>query len=416
MIKKKAIFYDRGLYLYTAQKLGESLEKVYYYRPESNPYPEGPLGDIGKGLEEVEVVTNFWEYLDKADMIVLPDCYDGDFAHFLREKGYNVFSSLRSEVFEIDKVYFLKYLADVGLPVAKTYRAEGLCDLVEHLKTAKGPKYLKTSYFRGDFETYKWKNLPLARPWLNDLKARIGQREETIEILVQDPIKSAIEVGYDGFNINGVFPEGCLVGYEIKDKGIVSKVFKKTPGILQGVNDKFSPAFAELGYQGHFTSELRITDNGEQHFIDSTNRIPSPPGALMTEIYEDYAQDMVDIAEGKIPALKARSKYGAEIILSSAWHEKHELAVQIPKDLRRWVKLKNHKYSKEDDTFTIIPNNNGGIFGGVVGLGDTLEEATEMAVSIMEEIQATEEIEFDESVFEKAGDCVKAGEKFGIMF
>ncbi len=413
MINKKAIVYDRGLYLYLAQKLGESLEKVWFYRPESNPYPLGALGEIGEGLPEVEVITNFWEYVDQADIICFFDCYDGDFAHFLKSKGYNVFSSLKSEIMEVDKVYFLQYMAEVGLPVSPTYRAEGLDDLVKHLEKAKGDKYLKTSYYRGDFETYKYKNMEQFKPWLNDLKARIGQRADHIEILVQDPIKSAVEVGYDGFCVDGRYPDNSMVGYEIKDHGFVGRVFEKTPAVLQGVNDLFSPVFKTLGYQGHFSTEIRITKTGETHFIDATCRAPSPPAELMCELYTNYAEAVVDIAYGRLPALKARSLYGAEIILTSPWNDKHELCVQFPKDLARWIKLKNHK--KSGDDYYCIPNNNGGIFGGVVGLGDTVEEATKACLDVMEYIEA-DEMEFDEAVFDKASKCVKAGEKFGVNF
>ena len=62
---KKVLFYDKGLYLYTAQKLGEYYDKVYYYMPDSSPYPCSNLADIGTGLPEVERVHNFWEYIDK---------------------------------------------------------------------------------------------------------------------------------------------------------------------------------------------------------------------------------------------------------------------------------------------------------------------------------------------------------------
>ena len=409
----KAIVHDRGLYTFLAQKLGEKLDKCWFYRPESNPYPESPLGDIGKGLEEIEVVTNFWKYLDKADVVIFFDCYDGEFASFLKEKGYNVFSSLKSEVMEIDKVAFLQYCVEVGLPVSPTYRAEGLEDLVDHLKKVKGDKYLKTSYFRGDFETYKYKNMKQFQPWLNDLRSRIGQRAEKIEILVQDPIKADVEVGYDGFCINGEFPDNCMVGYEIKDKGLVGKVFRKTPDILQSVNDKFASLFKKLGYQGHFSSEIRITKGGDTHFIDATCRAPSPPAELMCELYSNYAEAVCDIAQGKTPTLSPAAKYGAEIILTSPWHEKHQLCVQFPKELSKWIKLKNVR--KDGDSYYCIPNNNAGVFGGVVAIGNSVKEATEKCLEYMEQIEA-DELEFDHDVFSKAEKCTKAGEGFQIVF
>lgn len=412
MINQKAIVFDRGLYVYLAQKLGESLSKVWYYKPESSPYPESPQSQIGRNLPEIERVDNFLQYIDKADYLIFFDAYDGADQQFYRDKGYKVFGSGNSEIVEMDKVYFIEKLIEYNMPLPTTYRAEGIQDMLDYLK-GKKDKYIKSVRHRGDFETYHYVNERHAVHWLDDLKNTVGSREREIEILIQDPVKSACEAGYDGFCIDGEYTESCLIGYEVKDKGLIAKVFPETPDILAYVNDKFSPLFKKLGYQGHWSTEVRITENGTPYFIDPTVRGPSPPSELMCEIYENYAEAVLQIADGKVPTLKPRAKFGAEIILKSEWHKEHKLTVEFPKEISQWVKLKNQTW--KDGAYDCIPNRNAGYFGAVVALGNTVEEATKKAIEYAEQIEA-DELCFDSNVFDKAGEAIKSGEKFGIKF
>jgi len=414
MIRKKVIVHDRGLYLYLAQKLGQDFEKVWFFRPESSPYPPSGLGEIGADLPEIEVIHNFWEYVDRADMIVFPDCYDGKLASWLQGKGYRVFSSLLSEIVELDKVFHLEYLDRAGLPVPPTFRAEGIQDLCKYLEKCEPDQFLKTSFYRGDFETYHFRGMQHFDPWLNDLLQRIGKhRAASIEILVQSPIEAECEVGYDGFCVNGQYPDNSMCGYEIKDQGFVGKVFKKTPEIIANVNNAFAPLFKHLGYQGHYSTELRITKAGDPFYIDATCRAPSPPAEVMTEMYANYSESIWEISGGNLPDLKPKAKYAAEIILSSPWHENHELCVEFPKDLEKHIKLKNHK--RTGDHYTCLPNQNAGTFGAVVAIGDSVKEVTGKVMDIVKEIKA-DDLEIHEETFDKAEEQVKSGEKYGIHF
>ena len=412
---KSCLVWDRGLYTFLAQKLGESFKKVWYFMPESSPYPNSQLSQIGEGLDTIERIDDddVWKVIDKADMVFFPDCYDGEFQLWLKNKGHKVFGGLGSEKVEMDKVFFFDYLEQVGLPVPKTYRAEGLVDLLTHLKGVQGEKWLKRSYYRGDFETKKYRDYKHLLPWIDMLRAKIGRRAENIEILVQDPIESEIEVGYDGFCINGEFTKNGIIGYEIKDKGFLCKIFEDTPDIIQNVNDEMAPLFKNLGYQGHYSTELRITKDKKAYFIDPTIRAPSPPSELMCEIYENYAEVVWEISNGKVPDLIPKAKFGAEIILTSDWHEQHEMCVTFPKEIEPFVKLKNQ--TKKNGAYYVIPNENEGFFGAVIGYGDSLDEATGKCLEYMKQIEC-DDYDFDESIFEKANEQVMNGERFGVKF
>lgn len=409
---KKVLVWDRGLYAALGQKLGESFSKAFYYLPQSDPYPKSPASQIGEGLPEMERVDNFWKYLDKVDLVFFPDCYDGDLQKWLRAKGYRVFGAGPSEIIELDKWRFINVLKAVGLPCPPTERIIGLDALEKHLAGVEGEKWLKTSYFRGDYETKKYRGMDHLQSWLEDLRSRIGRVAEGIEILVQDPVDASVEVGFDGFQVDGNYvTEDCLIGYEIKDKGYIGKIFQDVPLKLQAVNYKMAPAFKKLGYRGHYSTEVRIDKSGKPFFIDPTCRAPSPPSELMCELYENYADIVWSISGGEIPKLKPRSEYGAEIILISDWHEDHELCVEFPKDIYPFVKLKNQ--ALRDGKHYCIPHDNSGFFGAVIAYGDTTEEATKLCMERAEQIKC-EGLQLDKTIFDEVQEQIKGGQRWGI--
>lgn len=411
--KKKCLVWDRWLYLSIAERLGEVFEKVYYFLPQTNPYPHSNIANIGTGLEKIERVHGFWNIIDQVDLIVFPDCYDGELQHWLRSKGYCVFGNGRSELVELDKLLFLDILKKVELPIAKTVVTKGVFELVKYLESSKGTKWLKTNWYRGDFETKKYTNMDRFRPWLNDLVYRLGSRADDIEILVQDEINAECETGYDGFVIDGKYSGNCLKGYEIKDRGLVACVTKQPPPIIKLINDKMAPVHQFLGGRGHYSTEIRITKDNTPYYIDSTQRAPSPPSELMLEIYDNYPGIVWQVANGEVPEVKPRAKYGAELVLTSAWHEEKELCVQFPKKFEKNIKLKNH--SQRGNSYYCTPNDNGGFFGAVVAWGDSVDSVTKEVIDIAKQIEA-DDFHVDAEIFSDANEQIENGKKFGIDF
>jgi hypothetical protein len=412
---KTCLVYGRkGLYIFLAQKLGQKFKKVWFYLAESAPYPSSRFKDIGTGLPEIERVYSFWPYVAKADLIFFPDCYDGDLQVYLRAQGHRVFGSGRSEKMELDKDYFLKTLVDCGLPVAYTHRIKGLDPLAEYLR-GKNSKWLKTPYYREDFETMKYPgDMTAFEAKLNDVKQRIGEHaSRTIEILVQNVLKKKAEGGYDGFCVNGEYTKNCLVGYEIKDRGLLGKIFAETPEAIDKVNQAVSGVYKKLGYNGHLSTEIIFTEDGKGYFIDATQRAPSPPSEAMCEHIVNYAEVAWLCAGGVLPVLKWDNPYIAEVILRSPWHESHELVVDYPKEHADNIKLKNHL--QHGGKMHCIPAGNGSFFGAVTASGKTWKEAADKAMKIAETVK-TEDMEHDMTIFDEAEKQIEAGEKFGINF
>lgn len=411
--EKTAIIYDRGLYLYLAERLAKDFKKVYYYLPQSEPYPSSKLHPVATGIEGVERCFDFWKTIEDCDIVIFPDTYDGELQEFLRRKGYLVFGSGRSEIIETDKIFFMEYLEKTGLPIPRTYLADGLDDLLGYLEKEGGTKWLK-GMTRGDFETKKFTNMDHFQPFIDDLKFRLGKRVETIEVLVQDPIESKVEIGYDGFCVDGKFTKNCLAGYEVKDKSFVTSVVENPSKVVQQVNDAFAPLFEELGYRGAYSTEIRMTDKDTGYYIDPTTRFGSPPGELMSLLYEDYGQIIWDVASGVVPEPKPKAKYGVQMVLTSDWYrDEHEMYIEFPDRIREHVKLSNY-YRKDGKTY-IVPNDTEQYFGSVVAIGKTLDEAITKCKEVLESI-VCEKFHWDERAFDESQEIIEAGRKFGIEF
>ena len=406
---KTALVIDKGPYLPLAVRLGERYKKVYYCLQDDKLYPESQLADIGKGFDEIERVKTPWEYIDKADTIYFPDCGNWKWIEALRKQGHTVFGS--KDNFELDKVWFLEQLEEHGFAVAKPYYiADGVDAALAYLKS-KGEMFLKGQY-RGDFETVRYPgDMRLFLPWVNDLRQRLGKRADKVKIIIQPKIETVCEPGLDDFDIDGEFPETCILGYEVKDRGYIGKVFTERPEILGQFHEKLSHLFA--GSRGHYSTEVRITGNGTPYYIDATKRAPSPPFEAMLEAYTNYPEAVDQIANGIVPALEHEKTHLAVLVLTSHWNEKHEIVVKVPEKAQRFVKLKN--CYRDGEYSHCFPNQNGGFFGAVVGLGNSSQEAVDECKENFEQIEGME-IDSSPDVFEQDSEAIKAGEAYGIHF
>lgn len=410
--KKKALVYDRGLYTYFAQALGERFEKVYYYVPDSAPYECSQLAEIGKGLPEIQRVDKFFSYLDKVDLIVFPDVYNYDDQKWLRSKGYRVFGS--ADPIELDKIGFLEILEEVGLPVPYSEVVDGTGELVSFFKGKQAGGWFIKSINRGDFDTKRFDGNKQLQNWIDqDLRPRVGKRSETMPMLVQKKIQSEAEAGYDGLCLDGECTVNSLAGYEDKDKRIVSMVQPETPEILGRINKAFAPKHKELGIRGHFSTEIRITKEGKPYFIDPTERIPSPPGGIFPKIYKNYPEAVYEIADGSLPVLKPVAKYGVEIILTSPFNECHEICVEFPKEHADNIVMKNH--FRRDGEYYVVPNRNSGFWGSVVTWGNNWKKVADDAREIAKTV-ICEGLECDTSPFDNVQEIIEAGETHGIPF
>lgn len=412
-LKSKSILvYDHGLYTHLAKRLADEYGTVWYYVAQEEPYPKGNVGEIGVGIDGIERVYDFWTYAQKADVIAFFDVYNGNLQGELRRQGKAVCGAGKSEGLELDKRVLKKVLKAVGLPVVPTTYMKGLDAVQKHLN-GKSDKWLKTPYYRGDLETYHYEDAVLSETWFDRKRHELGLRKDKIDLMIEDALESVCEVGVDGFMLDGKMPGDCVVGYEIKDKGYIGKVMPVLPKLLADVNSKMESVFKKLGYAGLYSNELRVTEDGAPYYIDATCRAGSPPFEVLCELYSNFGEIVWDLAHGKLPTPKPIAKYAVEVIVTSDFHEDAWLPVFFPKEIDRWVKLKN--VCKTEKGYCCIPNDNAGFFGAVCAVGDDLKSTISECIDRAKQVKA-EGLEFDETVFDKAMEVVQSGEKFGIDF
>lgn len=430
ILKNKTVFIrDSGNYTYMAERFAREFGTVYYQVPnDEEAYAMTDKDEIGTGIPGVTRINgedDFWELVDskprKVDMFAFFDVGEGGLQNHLRRLGYPVYGSGDAQLLELDKALFNnKVLPKVGLPNEPMDKVRGTQKLREYLK-GKKDLYIKVSWHRGIFETVHFVDSDDFEEVLVDIEYRLGKRRTSQEFLIQKPIKSVLEIGKEDWNIDGDYSAYSMVGIEAKDAGYIGKVLKHLPPIFKHVDDKLRPVFKKYGYQGSYATEYRVTDEkyssefrGKPYYIDLTAREPSPPGEVRSENYTNFSQCAWDVASGKIPKPQFEAPYVAQMVLLSSWlGEGHWTRFDFPDSIKRWVKLKN--YCIKDGKYWVIPNGNGDFAGAAIGIGKTIQEATDNAMKHASQVQA-KDLTYKHDVFDGIKKSIAEARKFGINF
>jgi len=393
---------DYGYFFPIAERLARDCDKVYVTTMWQDSMPKWNKYAIGMGMDNVERVDSIWDVIDECDWFVFPDLYQAGLQEYLVSIGKVVFGARYGEDMEIYRDDLKELMEKVGLPVNDYNVIEGFSALKKYLKN-KEDLYIKTNLIRGSGETFHYISHRLSESRLDRMQEILGAFKEEAVFVVEKPIPDAVEVGYDGFSIEGQFPEIAMCGIEVKDCGYVGGLvpYESLPECVTEVNEKLSKAFKKTNYRCFFSSEIRW-DKKTGYLIDSTNRAPNPPGFLMCEIIDNFSQVLWEIANGEVPVIKPAAKFGAQVIIKSSMAAHSPQAVYFPSKVKDRVKIQCPMI--KDGVLYYIPltedHEEVGI-GSVIGLGDTMEEAIEDAKRIAEMVEG-------DSISINCDDLVKA--------
>ena len=414
---KTVCIYDYGLFVSWAEKLTESFGRVLYFCPWQDGFPTSRKFKIGQGLPGVERVEDFWGVVqrDEADLYVFPDVFCGDIQEYLRSIGKYVWGCGLGEELELYRWETKQLLKQIGLPVQHVERVIGIENLKDYLRGHED-KYVKVSLVRGDMETWHHINYELSEPRLDEIETRIGANKFEKEFVVEDAIHSEVEVGYDGFTIDGKFPQTAIQGYEIKDVAYAGCVrpYSQLPWHVQEVNARLSPIFQDYGYKGFWSSEIRVPKDNKPYLIDLCCRAGSPPSEVYQELVDNWAEVMWWGARGELVDMHPTAKYGVEVLIHSSWADAHWAALYAPPEIHRWIKLRN--MCRIDDTFYVAPQTVGlPEIGAVVGVDVTILGAIKKVALYCREITGYD-IDLNMDKIPKAMEAIEAGNKMGIKF
>lgn len=384
---KTVMIIDNGLFIELAITLSKSFGKVYYHTPWVNAFPQSNTRIVGVGVPGIERCNDYWDVKDEVDLWVFPDIYCGGLQLELESQGKRVWGSRKGDELELYRPETKKHLKSLGVNIGSYKVITGMENLREYLK-ANDNQYVKVSTTRGDMETFKAKNYNLVEPKLDELEYKLGAKKSMMQWVVEDAIPEAVEVGYDGYTIDGEFPKHAMAGIEIKDKSYLGifKEYDKMPKQIKDVNSKVAPTLKEYGYKNFFCCEMRITKDGTPWVIDPMCRFGSPPGELVQNMYSNLAEILWYGAEGVLVEPKAAAKFGAEVLIHSSWADKNWQPIEFPMELRDQYKFRN--LTIIDGKYYVAPQGVGlPEIGAVVAQGDTKEEAIKKCKEYCEQIE-----------------------------
>lgn len=410
---KCCIVLDNGLFVETAVTLSKYFGKVYYWSPWVNAFPKSNSRLIGTGIPGVTRINDYWDVYDEVDLWVFPDIYMGGLQLHLEEQGKRVWGSRKGDELELFRKESKEYLKKMGLAIGKYVPLKGLQALRDYLKK-NNEQWVKISTTRGDMESFYSKNYKLIEPRLDELEYILGAKKKVMEFLSEDAIPDAVEIGYDGFCVDGVFPDQSMCGIEIKDMSYIGyfKDYKDMPKQILDVNEKISPTLKEYGYKNFFCCEMRITEDGTPWIIDPMTRFGSPPSELVLNMYTNLADILWYGAEGECIAPIPEDKYGVELLIHSSWADKNWQAVEFPPELRENIKLRN--LCVIEGKYYVVPQSVGlPEIGAVVATGATIEEASKKVKEYAEKIEGYGVDTYPDSL-DKANEQIQKLKKFGI--
>lgn len=368
---------DYGTFISLAEALAQTYAKVYYYSPYEQEFQGVKTCVVGDGLERITRLDEFMDpdVLKTIDLFCCPDIGFGGLQRYLRSIGKLVWGSMGADELELYRTRFLKVLKELGLPVVNYVKVVGVTALADHLKTVKN-KWVKVNRFRDDMETWHHIDYPHSIPMLDGLALKFGGVKELVTFVVQDNIPNAREIGYDGLNIDGDFPDQCFAGYEKKNELYLGSLGSNAslPEPVKEVNEAMAPLLRQYGYRNFFATELRKTED-TTHFIDPTMRLAGQTMEHQFQTCKNLATVILKGAAGELVRPEYTHDYAAEATLHYTAGEKEDWKVLlVPEQAKPWTKLCG--YCQTPDGYLHFPPKRGDV-GVVCGVGDTVQESIE---------------------------------------
>ena len=330
---KTALVFDHGFFLPVAKRLAQDFGRVLYYTPWEKAYPVLNEGIVGAGFADITRCNDFWPIKNEIDLFVFPDIYHAGLQAELRGQGRRVWGAGAGMKLEIDREFFLKKLAELGLDVPPYKVITGLSALAAYLKDHKD-QYIKVSKWRGSWETKHWRSWEQDSGKLDLWAVAFGGMKEYIRFLVFDQIKTELEIGCDTYCVHGQWPKTMLHGLEKKDEAYFAAVTASgdMPDELTHIMEAFSPFLRACGYAQQWSMEVRVTDT-QAYFIDATTRggLPSTASFLRAK---NVSEIIYHGAEGDLVEVDYGYDFSAECIVKINGDQDAWACVVVPDDLQ----------------------------------------------------------------------------------
>lgn len=246
-----------------------------------------------------------------------------------------------------------------------------------------------------------------------------GGAKEQVTFVVQDEIESDMELGYDGWTVDGKFPAKSFQGYEKKNELYLGSLLasKDLPKEITYINEKMAPILKKYQYRNWWATEIRVA-KGVPYFIDPTARHPGQTGEHQWETCSNLAEVIWLGAHGELINPIFEYNFAAEATLHYEGGSDNEAIAQewkildIPKSVKTW--FKPYHYCIVDGIYNFLPSDKDEV-GVMLGVGNSIEEAIK---HLKKNIDAMKEL----PVYAKLGgfkdliESILEAKKHGIKF
>ena len=393
----KIIVYDLGLWVEDAVRFARDAKEVWYHVPNKDAFKQPFKSVIGRGLEGIEAVSNFWKYVDKADMIYVPDNQCADMVEFLKAHDYPVCGVGSAEKLETDRWYGRTRQAKNGLPVQATIRVQGVFDLMTLMRDG-GAKFDMPDFpkkfmvkvdndYRGLEESFPHESWRGSEDTVYRLAAALGPLKNSVYFVCEEML-DGMEPGLDPITREGELVYPTIGGYEQKGVGIIERVYRndsELPLAYKTVHEGMATEFKDNKTNFFYSVEIKIGEDRVPYPIDNTLRKAGPgTSAIQCELIENFTEVCYGLATGEHVDPIMKHKYAAACAFHSYEADKNWVNIRFPADLRQWIKLR--MACRIDRYYYAIPGFDS--LGTVVGLGNTVDEVIGLVKGRMKEVKA----------------------------
>lgn len=372
---KSCLVIDGGLFAPLAHRLARDFGRVYFHNPFGSQMPMVTDAVIGDGFSDIELVHDLWEWMWKADVIVIPDVGHSDLKKQLEPRGKPVWGSGTGDFMELQRAKFRQLQKELGLAVPPHNVIAGWDDLAAFLEVEQDC-YVKVSKFRGLMETHHWIGMKRDAQWLDALAVKLGPLKNKMQFIVEAPIDAVSELGVDTFCIDGQYPKTLMTGIESKDKAYLGTVVPEAelaPQLVE-INRVLAPVFKEHRYRNFWSNEVRIAEDKTPYLTDPTCREASPAGECLLENITNLSEIIWHGAQGELVEPEYEAKFAAQAIIDHHGDHEQWRVLEVPESVKRWVKV--FACCEVDGVLAIPPCHwSSEIIGSVIGLGDTIQDA-----------------------------------------
>lgn len=413
---------DYGTFIPIAEKLAETMRRVYYYSPFEIEYQDVRDYSKGFGLDHVEKLDELFDEraFNRIDLFVFPDIGFGALQRHLRSQGFAVWGHLGATELELNRDFFLNVLESVGLPVIPYEKVVGLNALKDHLRGVDGRKWIKINRFRNNMDTWRFDDYESSEDYLESLSVQFGAMRDHVIFIVQDDMESEIEIGYDGWCIDGQYPPQSWQGYEKKNELYLGSVLstEALPPEIRLVNEAMAPVLAQYGYRGWWATEIRKGPDGLPYFIDPTPRMPGQTGEHQLETMANFADVIWRGANGIVVPPDFAYQYVVEATIHFDPNKTDATIVdpwkslQVPTEIAPW--FKGYHYSRVNGVYK-FGNRGSDEVGVLCGVGNSIKEAID---HLHDNLRAMKElpVHANPEGFADLLKAVKKAEKQGVNF